>query len=1567
VSSGVITNCILTGNSGGGANGGTLYNCTLSGNAGAGATGATLYNCVLTGNVGGGASDSTLYNCALTGNSGGGANRSTLYNCTLTWNSDGGANGGTLYNCIVYFNQGFNWQDATLAYSCATPLPPGAGNLSADPQLASPWQLSDTSPCLGAGNPAWATGRDLGGEPWAEPPAMGADQVWPGQTVGPLTIEITAEFAEVAPGFPVSFTMRSVGSILRSVWDFGDGTVVSHEPYTSHAWNLPGAYAVKLTGYNDSHPEGVMATVTVTVTEALAYVDAASANPVAPYSSWETAARNIRDAVNASSVPGRTVLVTDGVYQTGTMTAEGANRVALTNVRLRSLNGPDVTIIDGANTVRCAYVGKNAILSGLTLRNGSEGGLLAVTSGLVTNCVLSGNSGSGVTGGTLYDCTLSGNAGAGATGATLFNCVLTGNAGGGANDGRLHNCTVTGNAGGGANGSTLHNCAVTGNTGGGANGCALYNCTVTGNAGGGATGGSLYNCIVYFNQDRNWADATLEYSCTTPLPPGPGNIAADPQLASSTHLSAASPCLAAGSAAWAKGADLDGEPWAEPPAMGADQVWPAASTGDLTVQTTASFTEVVAGFPVQFTADNRGPILRSVWDFGDGTVAANQPFTSHAWTAPGTYTVRLTGYNDSHPEGVATSTQIQVVEAVHYVNGANSTPVFPYTSWATAATSIEEAANAGTAGGRLILVTDGVYQAGMVEADGLNRVAVTNVVLQSVNGPEATIIDGAEVDGAEGVRCVYLGANAVLSGFTVRNGAGGGVLAASSGIVTNCVVTSNGGGGVSGGTLYNCTLSGNSGSGASGATLYDCVLTGNSASRGGGAYRSTLYNCTLSGNSAFLGWMTPSGEGGAVYDCKLYNCTLTGNSAAYGGGAHGGTLLNCVLTGNKAQSCSVGWFGGRVCSGEGGAAANSTLYNCTLTGNSALYRGGGASGGTLYNCTVTGNSGGGVIGGTAHNCVVYFNLGGNWTDASFSYSCTTPLPPGLGNTSADPQLASASHLAATSPCLGAGNPAWATGVDIDGEPWADPPAMGADQVWPAQAVGPLTLQVTAEFSEVVPGFAVSFTMHGAGAILRSVWDFGDGWLVANQPYTSHAWRTPGEFTVRLTGYNDTYPDGVTTTIPIAVIQAVHYVNVANATPVFPYTTWATAATTLQDAVNASAVIGRLVLVTNGVYQTGTAEAGGGSNRVAMTNMVLRSLNGPGPTIIDGGGTVRCAYLSTNAILDGFTLRNGRAPNGYGGASQGGTLYNCLLTGNSAGDYGGGAYRSTLHGCVLTNNSAYRAAAAYASTLYNCILTGNRAEQEAGGAGASTLYNCTLTGNSLTANWAYAGGGAEDSTLYNCIMYFNSTTQGSWNRYHNWTNCTFTCSCTTPLPPGPGNIEADPRFLNAAAGDFRLRPDSPCINAGFNAWARGETDLDGRPRIVGRTVDMGAYEFQTPSSLISYAWLQRYGLPFDGSADTTDPDSDGLNNWQEWRCQTVPTDPLSVLRLLSVSLDITGVTLSWPGVEGVSYFVERSTDLGATPPFTPLGRSLTGMTGANSFTDTNAAVLPGAFYRVGVEE
>jgi len=112
-----------------------------------------------------------------------------------------------------------------------------------------------------------------------------------------------------------------------------------------------------------------------------------------------------------------------------------------------------------------------------------------------------------------------------------------------------------------------------------------------------------------------------------------------------------------------------------------------------------------------------------------------------------------------------------------------------------------------------------------------NRVVIDRAVtVKSVNGPGVTIIRGYQVPGNTtgdaAIRCVHLSAGAVLSGFTLTNGATRnasldsrefvwrGVWCASANeVVTNCVLSGNAGyygGGAACGTLISCTLSGNS-------------------------------------------------------------------------------------------------------------------------------------------------------------------------------------------------------------------------------------------------------------------------------------------------------------------------------------------------------------------------------------------------------------------------------------------------------------------------------------------------------------------------------------------------------------------------------------------------------------------------------------------------------------------------------------------------------------------------------------------------------------------------------------
>ena len=398
----------------------------------------------------------------------------------------------------------------------------------------------------------------------------------------------------------------------------------------------------------------------------------------------------------------------------------------------------------------------------------------------------------------------------------------------------------------------------------------------------------------------------------------------------------------------------------------------------------------------------------------------------------------------------------------------------------------------------------------------------------------------------------------------------------------------------------------------------------------------------------------------------------------------------------------------------------------------------------------------------------------------------------------------------------------------------------------------------------------------------------------------------------------------------AALADTHYVDVNSASPSAPYTTPGTAATTIQDAVDAAAA-GDTVLVADGTYDSGGALTPdyGLDNRVCVaTNIAVESVNGSEHTFIvgegpNGSGAVRCVYLADGATLSGFTLTNGhtwagggtwqydRAGGGLwleGGASasncvasgngaatgggaflySGGTLENCLLTGNatpndgggarcegggtlnhctlsgnSTGNRGGGSYGvGTLNHCTLSGNEAGGSGGgSCAGTLNHCTLSGNEAGGSGGGSVFATLNDCTLSGNSavidgggsyygtlnnctLSGNEAFHnGGGSIDDTLYNCIVWGNSA-NGSGQDIRNAMLLSHTCASDGVTHGADGCTTNNPVFIDAAGGNLHLRPSSPCIDAGNNADAPSGTDLDGNPRIVNGTVDMGAYEFLT---------------------------------------------------------------------------------------------------------------------------
>jgi len=87
---------------------------------------------------------------------------------------------------------------------------------------------------------------------------------------------------------------------------------------------------------------------------------------------------------------------------------------------------------------------------------------------------------------------------------------------------------------------------------------------------------------------------------------------------------------------------------------------------------------------------------------------------------------------------------------------------------------------------------------------------------------------------------------------------------------------------------------------------------------------------------------------------------------------------------------------------------------------------------------------------------------------------------------------------------------------------------------------------------------------------------------------------------------------------------VRYVDLNSPNATRPYTNWTTAATVIQDAVEAAAARDEIV-VTNGIYVIGgRALSGTGTSRVEVNKpLTLRSVNNPQFTVINGLGRGRC--------------------------------------------------------------------------------------------------------------------------------------------------------------------------------------------------------------------------------------------------------------------------------------------------------------------------------------------------------
>jgi hypothetical protein len=1409
----VVTNCVLNGNfaayRGGGARGGILRNCAVTDNvaadAGGGAAHAELWHCRLSGNsadTGGAAAQAALFNCEAMENTAvsgaGGAIFGSLRQCTLSGNSSAAGAGGCqesdVENSIVWGNTSgtpgaSNYVSGTFSYSCAAPAPAGAGNTAADPLFLNAGigdlRLGAASPCIDAGtNQPWhATSTDLSGLP----------------------------------------------RIVNGIVDMG-----AYEKAAVH------------------------------------YVQAGNPSPSPPYVSWATAATSIQDAVDVAD-PGDTVIVGDGSYSAGGHAVGGSltSRVAIAKaLTVVSANGPGVTEIVGAGpegpaAVRCAYVASNAVLAGFTLRGGrtrltgdadadrSGGGAWCETGGvLVSNRLVSNRAtwnGGGVRGGLLTACLVAGNT-ASNGGGGVFQSQVEASA-------LLTN--TAGVAGGGAHGGSLLGCTLYGNS--------------AGSSGGGSFSGALDSCIVWGNQApaagaSNHSGSAFAYSCTAPAAAGTGNISEDPLLQNpaggDVHLKSTagrwdpgsssfvtdlvtSPCIDAGDPAAAYGGETF--PHGSRRNMGAYGNTPEASLSppllNFTVQgdPSAYDSPTPYGYGAHQILQGRA-FVESVAAV-IGTPDTDQIFST-GWTGTGsvpatggTNFVSLVIAQDSiltWTWNVVLRPSLELSNTVsrtgtcpgeEFQQGTNGTPV-------TYCLSVRNTGNMTVTNVMLSDPVLGVSQ-NLGTLSSFQSVAVTVASSIGADLTNTASVTGQGQNGAVGNASDSSSVDLIAPGISVTH-----------------TVSTNGacpGAGLVQGT--------------NGTPLAFCIVVANT---GDVALDDVVVNAPALGFNASLGTLAAGQAVTSTVDAVI-NGDLSSTAAATGLDPVGGTWTD-------SDNCSVDEIAPLL------SVSKTVSSTGTCPGFSHLYTTGGAS---IVYCIIASN------GGTEAITNVVVN------------------DPAIGLSQALGTLGAGQSVTVTAASVASGdftNTVTVTGRDPLGTLLVMGDSAVVEVITPAIAVAKtVSLDGGCPGLEVVQGtngtpITYCIVVQNAGDVaLTNVvvtdaavgLDQDLGTVGAGESVTvSVAAAIGGSITNTVLAVGHDPLGRVFDASDAAVVQSIAdvgtlYVVKNNPGALPPYDAWTNAAPDIQTAVDV-ALPGATVLVSNGVYDAGGAALQpGASNRVAIAKaLTVRSANGPAVTEIQGapgstpGGpdSIRCVWLADGASLLGFTLSGGEAPSGDGGAGGGArcasasaVLSNCVIRDCSAAD-GGGVAGGTLVHCILSSNAAHRGGGAYSSVvhrtailanvtscgggagsgagafgsaLYSCLLLGNEAgggspgvctNDTGGGAAQSALYNCTVTGNGAGGG----GGGVQSCQVENSIVWDNAG--------GNHAGSTFLHSDTTPAPGGIGNITNNPAFDAPFMGSYRLSPSSPCLNGGTNlAWMADASDLDGRPRVLGRNVDMGAYE------------------------------------------------------------------------------------------------------------------------------
>jgi hypothetical protein len=317
--------------------------------------------------------------------------------------------------------------------------------------------------------------------------------------------------------------------------------------------------------------------------------------------------------------------------------------------------------------------------------------------------------------------------------------------------------------------------------------------------------------------------------------------------------------------------------------------------------------------------------------------------------------------------------------------------------------------------------------------------------------------------------------------------------------------------------------------------------------------------------------------------------------------------------------------------------------------------------------------------------------------------------------------------------------------------------------------------------------------------------------------------------------------------------------------------------------------GYSIIITNARFERNTASIRGGGASVSSTltisnsTFVTNTVNSGNANFTYGGGVY--AGGTSRIYASTFVSNSAISVNSF---SYGGGLYaraaamiqDSTFDSNQASTHGGGVYgnyvainvsRSVFKSNRALWGGAINAFAAITITrssfldnranLYgggitgyrldvaNVLLAGNQAGL--GGAalglsnGNSALRHVTIAHPSLGSGPAILMTGGTATVTDTIIAGYTvgiSQTSGTLSAdYDLLFTTTPTQTSGGTMNWGTHNLNANPLFVNPAAGDYHLTAHSPAINAGTNVGVAA--DLDGIARPQGAGFDIGAYEYR----------------------------------------------------------------------------------------------------------------------------